>query len=272
MVGSVFILKNSNNMEEAQAFTEELMSSSLRHHESLYGVITQLKNNGKSIGLYCKFDNSENVTRRITGGPALNYYENYIYFSLIQNKIETLSKLNKRIIDLMKCVSGIEPFGGASLSRDKKAIYGITKLDTLEVIEIIMKNGENDIKRCLNSTENIEIKEVSNINPNKQIIDSYKADSWIRYGAKSLQYKYDVNKKGFNVEISASVYENYIKEIQITGNFYASPPMEPINALISLQGTPINEVYFYGVKGRLKKIEFEGIDKEAISSALDGIY
>ncbi|AFZ70701.1 hypothetical protein Calag_0978 [Caldisphaera lagunensis DSM 15908] len=272
MPAKFFINEKNIKFNESQAFNEELIGNLFKEPGSTYLFLTHLKDDGNSIGLYYKYEGRENTYRRITGGPKIDFYENYVYLSILTNRVETLKKVNERAKLFSKCISGTEIYGGLSISRDKKLAYGITKIGNISVIEIITNNNLNDIKYCLKSNINNVNEEMINVIPNKYSSDSYLKKSWISYGNKDYEFNSSSRNEGFYVNFSAKLLENYIDKVLITGNFYASPPMEPITSILALEGTPVNEVYFYGIKARIKKIEIEGIKTENILFSIDDLY
>ncbi len=272
MPTKLFINEKGLKFNESQAFNEELIGNLFKEPGLTYIFLTHLKNEGSSIGLYYKYENKENTYRRITGGPKIDFYENYEYMSILTNKVETLKKVNERAKSISKCITGTETYAGLSLSRDKKLAYGITKIGNISVIEIIVNDNLNDIKNCLKNNFNNLNEELINAMPDKYSSESYLKKSWINYGHNEYEFNSLSNNEGFYVNLSAKLLENYIEKILITGNFYASPPMEPLNSILVLEGIPVNEVYFYGIKARFKKIEIEGIKTENILTSIDDLY
>ena len=271
MIVKFFINKEKLKFNEAQAFTEEMIKNLFREVDSTYIFLTYLKEAGNSIGLYYKYNNKREVYRRLTGGPEINFYDDYEYITILTSRIETLKKIHDRAKNIAKCISGNDPYGGISISRDKKLLYGITKIGNVGLIEIITNNNTEDFKWCIKQLlENVSEEKI-NVKPTQEIANSYLKDSWILYGNKTYNIYSSSNNNGFFINLNAKIKDDYIEHILLTGNFYASPPMEPLNAILALEGTPINEVYFYGVKARFKKIEIEGINRDNVFYALDNL-
>ncbi|MGC9135072.1 hypothetical protein [Caldisphaera sp.] len=272
MITKFLINKEKLKFNEAQAFTEEIIKNLFKEINSTYIFLTYLKEAGNSIGLYYKYTSKENTYRRLTGGPEISFHEDYEYITILTSRVETLKKINDRAKNIAKCVSGIEPYAGISLSRDKKLLYGITKLGNVGLIEIITNNNNKDVNWCIEHLFENVIEEKINAKSSQEAANSYLKDSWILYGNKNYELSSSSTNNGFFINLNAKIKDNYIEHILLTGNFYASPPMEPINAVLALEGTPINEVYFYGIKARFKKIEIEGLNRENVFYVLDDLY
>ncbi|MCE4607617.1 MAG: hypothetical protein F7B61_01485, partial [Caldisphaeraceae archaeon] len=276
MPGSVYAVKRRLPPYEAQAGLEAMIGYSLKQQGSTFGVISKLASEGVMLGLYCNYPprkGDESLARRVTGGPRVSFSEDSIYLGVAINKASALRSLRRVAAELFECIVGQAPHGGKGRG-GINAAYGITKVGNSQVIEIVSDEISREPSSCLMEVlhEGIVIREVERVFVDREKVSSYGSSSWLYYPSKKLEHTKHIASGGFFVEVSASLHEGFIKDINISGNFYASPPYEPINAIIALEGTPVGELYFYGVKKRVDQVEFEGVSNEDVKEALDSLF
>ena len=276
MPGSVYAIKKRVFPYEAQAGLEAMIGYSFKQPGSAFGILSKLAGKGVMLGFYCNYpprEGDEGLARRLTGGPKVSFSEDSIYLGVAINRASALRSLRRVAIELFECIVGQTPHGGKGRG-GINAAYGITKVGDSQVIEVVSDTISREPGSCLTEVlhEGLVIREVEKVFVNKEKVNSYGSSSWLYYPPRKLEHARLVESGGFFVEVAASLHEGFIKDINISGNFYASPPYEPINAMIALEGTPVGELYFYGVKKRVDQIEFEGISNENVKEALDSLF
>ncbi len=224
------------------------------------------------LGLYTPYRHGA-THRRITGGPPLKSRGPVAYLGIATVYPPLLESLLGDVEDAAKS-TGMLIHGGELDAPKTRGVIGVTKLANVGVIEVL---AEGDTEAPLNLASNIfkshTVREHSISGNIRTSAEGYRRPTWIRYGEGPARARGEAHKGPYHIGFAANMHDVYLSDVRVYGNFYASPPMEPYNLAVRLDGTQLNELMFYQIKlAWRERAELAGIGYEQVDEALDRLY
>ncbi|MCE4601567.1 MAG: hypothetical protein F7C08_03240 [Desulfurococcales archaeon] len=224
------------------------------------------------LGLYTPYRQGA-THRRITGGPPLKSQGPIAYLGIAIVYPPLLTSLLGDVEDAARS-AGMLIHGGELDAPGARGVVGVTKLGNVGVVEVLAEgDAEAPLILAANIFKSHTVREHSISGDVRASAGGYRSPTWVRYGGGPTRSRGEARRGPYYIGFTANMHDVYLSDVRVYGNFYASPPMEPYNLAVRLEGTQLNELMFYQIKLAWRdRAELAGIDYEQVDEALDRLY